>query len=126
MVSYYQLGITTKIKNKDVDIMTIKNLSQMKKWAMVGSKIEIVENAIIPENNNELRTIEKVQTNAWKTIKPSGKESWLTFQKARNLRFNDDNTVEFLVGEEMSNKRMIEEMEKGGKDYWLKIKLIAQ
>lgn len=106
--------------------MFVKNLSQLKKWARVGSEIELIENVLKPQNEKELRVIEIVQTNGFKTRRPCGNESWIKFQKASKMRFNEDNTIDFIFGEQVNDKWVKEILDKQGKDYWLKMKLIKQ
>lgn len=87
--------------------MMIKNLSQFKKWLQKGNKIQFVENTIKPEMaNGQIREVNKVQTNSFTTL-VNGKDSWLDFPKAKEIKFNEDQTIDFL--------------DKQGK-YWLKIK----
>lgn len=95
------------------------NLSQVKKYLKVGMKYRIIENAIKPQNSNNIRVVEKVQTNS---IKGSG--VWLEWQKARNTRINEDNTIDFLLGEEMKDEWLIDQQKKENKDYWLKIEIL--
>lgn len=103
--------------------MTVKNLSQLKKYLEIGLQLQIVENAIKPYHNGELRTITKVQSNSVKTKKEDNSESWLEWQRARNMRFNADGSIDFLLGEEMRDEWLIEQQSNEGKDYWLKIKI---
>lgn len=101
----------------------IKNLAQLKRKLQVGSEYQLVENALKPERNGEIRTITRVQTNSI-IHENNGKEWFLDWQKAKNMRFNDDNTIEFLTGEKVRDKWLIDEQAKSGKDYWLKIKVL--
>lgn len=96
-----------------------KNLNEIKKNIRKGMKFKIIEHAINHQSINKVREIEKVQSNG---IKASG--VWLYWQKAKNMRFNNDNTIDFLLGEEVKNKWLIEKQAKEGKDYWLKIRFI--
>jgi len=104
----------------------VKNLSQLKKSLVIGSHLQIVENAIKPYHNGEIREIVKIQTNNVKTKKPDDSMIWLDWQKAKNMRFNKDNSIDFLVGEEMRDEWLIEQQKREGKDYWLKIKIINE
>jgi hypothetical protein len=84
--------------------MTIKNLSQMKKYFSTNeSEIELIYSKRMPHKNlNVVRKIEKCQTNA---VKFTG-GSWLEFGKAENYKFNDNNTFDVL--EEINgNKEVI-------------------
>ena len=92
----------------------------MKRNLKVGMKYKIIENAIKPQNNGVVRVIEKIQSNG---VKASGVR--LYWQKARNMRFNNDNTIDFLLGEEMKDDWLIEQQANEGKDYWLKIEIIG-
>ncbi|QST02540.1 hypothetical protein IMZ31_24125 (plasmid) [Pontibacillus sp. ALD_SL1] len=71
--------------------------------------MKIVENALKPYHNGEVRTVVKVQSNSVKTEKEDQSESWLDWQKARNMRFNQDGTIDFLLGEEMKDQWLIEQ-----------------
>lgn len=105
-------------------INMIKNLTQLKKSLKNGVQYTIVENAIKPQNNGSLRTITKVQSNAVKAYvgNDTNSEIWLYWQKAKEMRFNGDGTIDFLLGSEMKDEWLIEQQAKEGKDYWLKVK----
>lgn len=104
--------------------MKFKNLSQLKKGIKVGDKLEIMYNAYKDCNIGSKRTVSKVQTNAVNTEKTDGGHSWIYFQKAKEMRFNEDNTIDFLASTEISRNGWLSEvLEKENKDYWLKIKL---
>lgn len=91
--------------------MSIKNLSQFKKWLETGKEIQFIENTIKPEMaGGQIRTINKVQTNAITTL-VNGKDSWLEFPKASQIAFNEDGTIDF------------NNFSKDG-SFWLKIKPI--
>jgi len=58
----------------------------------VGTQLRLVEclTGAVPEEK-QLRTIEKVQSNAWASrVAHSGKLSWLTFPRAANFRETPD------------------------------------
>lgn len=104
----------------------IKNLSQLKKTLDVGMQYKILENAFKPYNNGLVREISKVQSNgvnAWDN-RDHKSGTFLFWQKAKNMRFNEDGTIDFLLGEEMNDLWLIDQQAKENKDYWLKIKVI--
>lgn len=104
--------------------MRIKNLSQMKKWAKIGGNVIVLENAIKTYHENSPRKIKVIQTNGWQTEKVNGERFWIYFQRAKNMRFNDDNTVDFILGEQVNDDWVIKQQREQGKDYWLKLKLV--
>jgi len=76
--------------------MTIKNLSQFKKWLSKGNKIQFLENTMKPEMaNGQIREVNIVQTNSFTTL-VGEKDSWLEFPKAKELMFNSDGTIDFI------------------------------
>lgn len=101
----------------------VENLAQLKRYMQVGTRYQMVENVLKPETNGEIRIVNKVQTNAISALRNGG-DYWLYWQKAKNMRFNSDNTVDFLFGETVNDSWARKEQESQGKDYWLKIKLL--
>ncbi|ASA22726.1 hypothetical protein [Paenibacillus donghaensis] len=88
--------------------MTIKNMSQFKKWLEKGKEIQFIENTMKPEMaGGQIREINKVQTNAITTL-VNGRDSWLDIPKAKDTKFNEDGTIDIYLNG----------------NYWLKIKPI--
>lgn len=104
----------------------IKTLAQLKKTLICGSQYQIVENAFKQYNNGIVRKVTQVQSTNIKGVSgEANTETYLYWQKAKNMRFNQDGTIDFLLGEEMSDEWLIKQQVEQGKDYWLKIKVIS-
>ena len=80
--------------------MIINNLSQLKKVIKVGTKIIRVKSGISRKGIDEIRIVNKVQTNG---IYIDG--SWLEYQKSKDYEFYNNN--EFSVY--LPNEQHIEE-----------------
>lgn len=68
----------------------IQNLNQFKKACIVGTKVEVVLNAIKPELQGTKREIIKAQTNALQMLLEDGRKTWLDIPKARECVIKDD------------------------------------
>nr|WP_106780835.1 hypothetical protein [Lysinibacillus timonensis] len=77
--------------------MEIKNISQLKKWLGVGKRIQFLYNAHKPATaQGGIREVVKVQTNGFYTDL-NGQPMWLEYPRAKDVVFNADGTVDFLI-----------------------------
>lgn len=101
----------------------VKTLAEFKRWIKIGKEFIIIENAIKPYHDGSKRVVVDKNGSSICTRNEGDDIVWIRYQKANDMRFNQDNTVDFLLLEDYDDW-LKEERKESGKDFWLKLKLI--
>lgn len=84
-------------------LLSIQNLSQLKKVIKVGTKILRVKSSLSKKGIGVVRTVNKVQTNGFYID-----GSWLEFQKAKDYEFyNNEYFSLYLENEEHIEENLV-------------------